>query len=253
MKVDYESAFASAWAMFRGDRDVLLALAGVFLFLPTLATLLLVPPAPMRLAEGATTAEIEAASNTLAAWIVNYAPGLMLASVIALFGVTTILCFYLGRGQPDVKGAMAQAAGVFGRVLLLGILISVPAAIGFVLFIVPGLYIVARTMLAGPALIAQGLGPTAALSLSWRVSRGNMIGLFGIACLGVASGQFMAAPFDAIVNAMRAGGAANPIVITLVEALAAAAVTAVSLGWLLLRIAIYRQLAAAPGGGVNPG
>ena len=46
MKIDWAGIFTDAWGRFKRDRQILLPLAGLFLFLPQFAFYLLVPPLP---------------------------------------------------------------------------------------------------------------------------------------------------------------------------------------------------------------
>lgn len=248
MTIDFRQAFIDSWALFRRDRDVILAVAGLFLFLPTLGVLLLVPAAPPMVPSTATQAEMQAWADQFAAWLASQGPWLLLVQLVGTFGSLMIVIFYLDARTADVAAAITRSAALFVRFLLVMILIYLPVAIGFALFIVPGLYLLGRLMLAVPIVVAEPeRSVTACIGRSWQFSEGNVIGLTGIACLGMVGGQFVAAPFVAIDVAMREAGVANPVMVALVGAAAAAGVTAVTTAWLLVRVTIYRQLAGIAG------
>ena len=50
MKVDFAQLLRDAWALFKGDSDLLLRIAGVFFFFPSYALVLFVPRRPRRIA-----------------------------------------------------------------------------------------------------------------------------------------------------------------------------------------------------------
>lgn len=55
---------------------------------------------------------------------------------------------------------------------------------GLLLFVVPGLYIAGKVVLAGPAIVIDGHGPVSGLGASWRASSGQFLQVFGVVMLG---------------------------------------------------------------------
>ena len=244
MKMSFPNAFREGWALFKRDREVLIAVAAPFLFLPTLALLLLVPAAPIAPARGASDAELEQFAQSLVQWLSENGYWFAAASILSLFGGLTITAFYLDLEARDVRDAAMRALRLLPRYLLAALLILVPASFGLLAFALPGLYVLGRTMLVSPAMIAEPPLPAVrAIARSIALTRGNGLQLAALAGLGLLAGQILPAPFQAIDEAMRAAGADNPIAIVMLDAVAAAIAASIALATILLRVTIYRQLA----------
>ncbi len=249
MKINLPGVFTDAWGLFQRHREVLLSVAALFIFVPTLALLLLVPVAPPWPESGATEPEIQAAANLLAAWIVDNGSMFIGAGILSLYGSLAISAFLLDPDSDDLRAAMARALGLLPRYALAALLIAVPASLGLFVLIVPGLYIMGRTMLISPLLITdRPITATAAIMRSITLTRGNGLMLAGLTGIGLIAGQFLPSPFQQIDTALRAAHAANPVMITIVDSAAAAIAAAVALTTILVRIAVYRQLAARRAG-----
>lgn len=141
MKIDLGAAATAAWALFRRDRDVLFALAGMFLFLPTLATLLLVGPAPQRPAADAGKAAIDAWTTHYADWLSANLPGIGAAALLAMLGGLSITAFYADRARPDVGSALAIALRRLPAFFAQSLMLSLPASIGFLGLLSPALFV----------------------------------------------------------------------------------------------------------------
>lgn len=244
MKINLPGVFADAWSMFSRHREVLVTVAGMFIFLPTLALLLLVPVAPPWPESGATEPEIQAGATALANWLVDHGPVFIAAGITSLFGSLTISAFLLDPESVDLRAALMRALNLLPRFVLAASLVLIPASLGLFVLIVPGLYILGRTMLIGPLLVAdRPIAATAAIMRSIALTKGNGLMLAGLTGIGLIAGQFLPAPFQQMDVALRAARAANPIVITLVDSAAAALAASVALATILVRIAVYRQLA----------
>lgn len=249
MKIDLGAAFAAAWALARRDRDVLTGIAGLFVFLPALATLVLLtppPPAP-QMGTGADEGAVAAWVDAYVAWSAHSTPLLAVSVLASLFGSLTITALYLDNVRPTVAGAMLTAARLFPRYVLLMLGVSVVALVGMALFVLPGLWVMGRTMLVTPALVAerragsdQAPGP---ISRSIDLTRGNGLLMAGLAGIGTFGAQLLMGPFLAISDAMTAAGAANPIAVVLADIGAAIVATAFTLGVTLIRVTIYSRSA----------
>ncbi|WP_374137847.1 MULTISPECIES: hypothetical protein [unclassified Sphingomonas] len=248
MTINLPGIFTDAWSMFRRHQEVLMTVAGMFIFLPTLALLLLVPVAPPWPDSGATEPEIQAGATKLAAWIVDNTSMFAAAAVASLYGALAISVFLLDPGCADLRAAMARALKLLPRYILAALLILVPASLGLFVLILPGIYILGRTMLIGPTLIVERpIAATAAIMRSIALTRGNGLVLAGLTGIGLVAGQILPAPFQRIEEALRIAEAANPVMIAIVDSAAAACAAAVTLATILVRIAVYRQLASRSG------
>lgn len=248
MTINLPGIFTDAWSMFRRHQEVLMTVAGMFIFLPTLALLLLVPVAPPWPDSGATEPEIQAGATKLAAWIVDNTSMFAAAAIASLYGALAISAFLLDPGCADLRAAMARALRLLPRYMLAALLILIPASLGLFVLILPGIYIIGRTMLIGPTLVAERpITATAAIMRSIALTRGNGLVLAALTGIGLIAGQVLPAPFQRIDEAMRAVDAANPVMIAIVDSAAAALATVVALATILIRIALYRQLASSSG------
>ncbi|MFC4988856.1 glycerophosphoryl diester phosphodiesterase membrane domain-containing protein [Saliphagus infecundisoli] len=79
----------------------------------------------------------------------------------------------LGRASSAVLGQFVSLIGIF-------IVYVLAVGIGFVLLIIPGLYLGVRLSLALPACVIDEKGVTESLETSWSVAKGNLLKLFGI-------------------------------------------------------------------------
>ncbi|OYY89323.1 MAG: hypothetical protein B7Y45_12595 [Sphingomonas sp. 28-66-16] len=241
--MDLGRALADMRMVWRRDREILIAVAGAFIFLPTLALLLLVPEAPQSPGAGAGEADMSIFIDAYVGWVSANLRWFGLAALVTLYGALTLYCLYLDRQCEDVRMALTRALALLPRYALASLIVLVPATVGALAFLVPGLYVLGRTMLIGPALVAEKpLVAVASVLRSVALTRRNGLSLLAVATLGLLAGQFLPAPFLAIDEGLRAAGAANPIVVLLLDSAAAAMSAVVAVSIILIRIAIYRQL-----------
>ncbi|CAN5343588.1 hypothetical protein BH09PSE4_BH09PSE4_16930 [soil metagenome] len=234
-------ALADAWALWKRDRALLLPIAGLSLFLPQLAQLLLLPPSPEWPVDR--SPEILAAwfETSYSQWVNAYGPWIILGYLVVLFGSVVILTLFLDEGRPDVRGAFRRAVKVAPRFILASFLAGVPIGLGYLL-VLPGIYLLGRLMLAGPAIVASGDSATKALARSWRVTRGSSLPAFGLAALILLGGSVATEPFLMLGRAMTASNSVNPVALGLLDIGASLVAAAAGLAMLLVEIAVWRQL-----------
>ncbi len=244
MSMDLGGTAADAWAMWRRDRAVLVPLAGLLLFAPTLALLLFVAPAPVPPGAGRTDSEMALFIMNYRAWIGANGGFLIIAGMISALGGLGVTTFYLDRTSATVGDALARAVMLLPRYLLASALVLVPAFIGLLMLVVPGLYVLGRTLLVGPVLVAeQPISAVGAVGRALALSHRRGLVFAGIVTIAFVGQQMLPLPLLAIDEALHRMNAANPLVIAVVDAGAAALTTAVALGLLLFRISLYRRLA----------
>lgn len=243
MPISIKAVLADAWALFRRDRDWLLRLAAPFLFLPSFALALLVPrwpAAPEAQAAGADGRTL-AWAELFGDWAQTYGGWYALAYAVGAFGSAALYAAYLDRGAGDVRGALRRAGSILPRFLLAALLIAIPTGAGLYLWVLPGLYVMGRAMLASPALLAERpLSAVGALARSFALSAGAGLPLMALAGAVLLAGVALAQPFVAIESAAGGGRIAS--------ALAAAGLAAVSmatnLAQMLVAVSAYRRLIA---------
>lgn len=202
--LDSSAAWASATRMVAANRDLLVAIAGVFYVLPGLAGAVFVPSPEM------TSAMTESQMlDVMQEYYATSLPALLALSLLPMAGMLTMLVVMLDAARPTVAQAIRASLRAlpfyFAAQLLiaLGILplslalasvfalalpdrIAVSAAFGILL------YPIMRTMLVGPVIAGRSeRNPVNAIRESFRLTRGNagrillFIGLAGFVFLVV--------------------------------------------------------------------
>jgi hypothetical protein len=259
-KLDTNLAWQNAHAAIKGNREALLAIAGVFFFLPSLAFTLLYPQPPA--ASGSMTpAQAMAFFEKFYRESLPFTLGMTVAQIV---GTMAILRLFAGPSRPTVGDAIAKGAvdaavfllTMFGLSLLASILAGVilalaavtgqqaVAGIAMAAVIVAFLYVFLRLILVMPVMAVEGLrNPAAALPRSWALTRGNVGRILLFLALMVLAYMVIvgiASALLGIVLALVIGSAGAKIAVAIV----AAALGAVFTLYLLTSLAaIHRQLA----------
>lgn len=184
--LDSSAAWASATRMVAANRDLLMAIAGVFYVLPGLAGAVFVPSPAM-------TTEMSEA-QMLAVMQDYYAsslPVLLLLSLLPMAGMLTMLVAMLDTARPTVAQAIRHSVRAlptyFASQLLIALaIVPLSMALASVLaLILPDrlavsvalgmlLYPIMRTMLVGPVVAGEGVrNPVNAIRESVRLTRRN--------------------------------------------------------------------------------
>lgn len=189
MRFDSNRAWQEATALISANRDVLWALAGVFLVLPSFAVGVLAPP-PQPPAG--------ADRDALMALLTNYYnsawPWLLGMAVCQVIGTLAMLALYTDRTRPTVaealqlalRGALpvilAQILAGMAFALVAMILITIAAMTGLQVFatlivalcLAALIYLMVRISLVAPVVMVDGeRNPIAALKRSWALTRDN--------------------------------------------------------------------------------
>ncbi len=153
--------------MARGQWEILLVVAGVLIFLPDFVQSMFLPFPEIKTIDAATIA-------ILNGWFAaNFVP-LLIAAIAMRLGEATLLVLLLDPTRPTVGQAIAIAARLLPAFFLLNLLVTFAVATGFVLLIVPGIYLIGRLLLAAPAMLAtRRASPIAALETSLAMTRGR--------------------------------------------------------------------------------
>lgn len=234
------AAARDAWRRWRSDRDVILAIAGVFVFLPMFAWLLLVPePVAPPGSSGDQKTQI------LIAWAGEHVHWLVLRVGFELFATAAILTFYLARDAHDVRSALRRALSVLPMFAIAVMGSWGLVTLGVFAFIVPGIYVYGRVALTGAVLVAEkGVGVAGAITRSVALTHGNGWRVAALVALPFLAGLVVLQIIGTIDDAMDTAGAANPIGRALIDGAAAIAATASGLARVLLQVSLYRRLAS---------
>lgn len=212
-KLDTNLAWQTAHAAIKGNREAMLAIAGVFFFMPNLTFVLLYPAPPMA-QQPMTPEQALAFFETFYRESLPFTLAMNLAMVV---GAMAIFRLFAGPRRATVGDAIARGA-VDAVVFMVSIfaasmLASVVASVIFAVFALTGLkalagivlaalaaagfYLFFRLILVMPAIAVEGLrSPLASFRRSWTLTRGNagriavfliLLGLAYAVVTGVAS------------------------------------------------------------------
>jgi MFS family permease len=194
MKFDMSRAWNDAVAMMSANRDLLLVVAGIFFFLPSLASAMLVPNM-----QEAMIGDPDRMMEMMTELYADYWWIILLVTLTQGIGYLALLALLRDSGNPTVGEAiktgligivpyivanmlaalagglvvvlLATVGGATGSGLLTGILMIA----GFIVAI----YLFVKFCLSGPVIaIEKRYNPLAALARSWQLTKGNSFRLF---------------------------------------------------------------------------
>jgi hypothetical protein len=237
MKLSYSATWQETLAMLRAHGSTVAAVAGAFLFLPALLVGHFLPrPEAQDFGRLIMLMREYAAEN----W-----PWLLLEGLVNMVGVLAILRLAFPRGNPTVGAAIAAAAMLVPFYFLASVLAGIAMGIGFLLLIVPGLYLIGRFATLGPVIVAEERrNPIDAIRRSFELTRGNGWAVAGLVIVVAIAGLIVMSVANAVLGIvfMLIGGQdlGRFLVLVLTSATSAAFAAVLT----LLYAGIYRRLAA---------
>lgn len=256
MTVTLTALLRDAWASWRHDKELLIAIAGPFVFLPTLAILLIVLPTKPELPPGtdpAAAATLVAYQRDVALWLVRNSPWLLAQQLVSLYGQFAIVGLYLSGTRAEVGAVLLAALKRLPVLLLALIVVAIPTltvgmAFALVPLLLPGFFLVmvvvtARAMLLMPVLHAESpIGALAAVGRSFRATHGHTFMLVA-SILTVYLAMIVAGwPFSAFEAWMA--DAPNPVARVIADSFQAAVTALGAIAIALLQVAAYRRLSS---------
>lgn len=240
-KIDFNIIWDDAKAMGLANRDLLTAIAGMFLLLPWIIARELLPDvkavAPDTPMEIILQIQMQYYADN---WHILLARELLMA-----LGMLAMLALLLRDERPTVGESLKQAAIILPSYMLAQLLEGFALSLGFVALIVPFFYLLARFLLVAPAAAAEGLvNPLDMLRRSFALTKGNGWRIFGVLAIIFVTAQILVWVLTAVTGVI--GGLFLPKDLAdLVENVATGIVAAmVGLFTLLVSAAIYRAAAA---------
>ncbi|MGH6780527.1 MAG: hypothetical protein ACREB5_00270 [Sphingomonadaceae bacterium] len=238
MPLSYGRTWDDMVALFRSHIELLLAIAGVFLFLPSLLTQLAVPD-PQITGQG-----IEALQQYLAHYQ-TYMPTMFLLSIPTALGQASILALVLDPARPTVGMAIQRGVSLLISFIALNMLVNLSVMGGVLFFILPGIYLIGRTFAASPALVAEHrLNPLTGFRRGLEVTRGNGWRVFGILLIIILVGIILSAAITSVLGVAISLLASAETAIFASAFVSAVLDSFIALALVLLAAAIYRQLSA---------
>ena len=238
MKFSYSAAWADVMALLRTHASLIATVAGVFIFLPGLLVAYFLPqPATQDFARiGELWIEYMSAN-----W-----HWLLLNSLVNMVGAIAILLLIFAR-DISVGGAIAGALALLPFYLLTSLLSSLLIGIGFVLLIVPGLYLIGRLGPVGAVVVAESRrNPIDAIQRCFALTKGHgwaVLGLILLVAIAASIVIGIATMLLGILFVLVAGQDLGEMLVLIVRTAGNADMVALML---VLNAAIYRQLNQAP-------
>lgn len=195
MQFDMNQAWREASGMVSANSQVLGIVAGVFFFLPSLATAIFAPmPEPAAGMAG------EEAMAFMSAYYAEAFPWIIGMGIAQAVSVMALLALLTDRSRPTVGDALK--AGVFSlpSYIAAQLLVGMAVGLAFVAIIALGsatgsvalaavlfpvgfagmVYAMTKTSLVAPVIVIDGVrNPIAAIGRSWNLTKGNSLRLFG--------------------------------------------------------------------------
>jgi len=224
-------------ALLASRPEILLTLTGFFLMLPMLVLLMLRWPE----LGGDTSATAVAGWNK---WTEANSLWLLLVAMIGSFGRLAMLILIFDRARPTVGEALAGAGRLFLWFYLAGLLASLAQYGGFLLFVLPGLYIMGRLFVAEPTLVAEGItSPLRVIARSFEVTRGNGWRIFLVSAIMVVGAFIFLLAVSTVVGVLAAVFQLQGLGLFLSAFICASVFSGIYLLLLLLSVSAYGQLA----------
>jgi hypothetical protein len=239
-KLDYRAVWMDARALFTAHKDAIFPIAGFFIFMAAWISAFLVPPLMIENFDDTNQAISEISRYFETNWRV-----LLPTMLVTMYGSLSLYVLLSGRPLNKVGDALAVAAGILVPYLLASLVVGWATLAGFMLFIIPGLYLSGRFAIL-PAVITReaGLGINGSIRRTWQISsKCGWAILFLMLFVAIAVRIFAGVADAAIVTICQsiAGEGGVPIVESAGKALFAA-VEAVL--FVVMLVAVNRQLSA---------
>lgn len=168
-KLDLSACWNDVMHLFRANRELLLGVAGVFVLLPGLAFALFVSRP-----ENPAGAEIETLYRLMLEFYTDNVFWIILVGLANGFASVVMLVLILDSRKPSVGEAMRKGVSILLPYYALGILSNMMVFLGSLAFVLPGIYIFIKLVVAGPAMIAErSYNIPAAMRRSWALTKGN--------------------------------------------------------------------------------
>ena len=170
VKFDMGAAWDDTLQLLKSHTALVGTIAGVFLFLPALAFAWF-GPIPIEPQAGADFHHVMA---TFRESFRQMIPGQVVIALATMIGSVAILRLWLSRTGVSVGEALTFGLMLFPTMLAAQILSGIGIGIGFILLIIPGLYLIGRLALVAPAIADRAIyNPIEAIRTSWDLTRNN--------------------------------------------------------------------------------
>jgi hypothetical protein len=241
MRLDLTRTWADAVAMARANGDALSAIAGMFMLLPSVVSGWILPD-PKDPGKGVTLADMLTANYN---YMAVHWPVVVLSGLIVAFGSLALLALLLHPTRPTVASALRLALIALPFYMLANLLQTLIVLGGFMLLIVPGVYLAARFLCIAPVAVAEGRhGGFAILKRSFELTRGNGLRIVVMLAVMIVVGMVTTTVLGAIVG-IASTSLLSPDLARFANILASSIVeTGLAVAVTIVGASIYRQTSA---------
>ncbi|WP_394730787.1 glycerophosphoryl diester phosphodiesterase membrane domain-containing protein [Altererythrobacter sp. GH1-8] len=220
MKLDMGRAWNDAMAMLKQNRDVTVAVAGLFLFLPVFGLFLLLMHSGISLIIEGQEPDPEFVNQQIVALFTGYWWAFLGVVIAQIFGSVVLMRVLADPARPTVSEALASVPGMILTIIAAQILISLatqalpllgsvlpPAAEALVSLISLPIvfYLTIKFMLMTPIIaIDRERNPIKVLQRSWSLTRNNSFRLFGFMALLIVVGLVLGLLATLIISVVLA-------------------------------------------------
>ena len=261
MSLSYSGVWSDTVRILRANAALFVAVAGAFLFLPSLILAFALPPPTIVTAEA------------LAAYYERNLLWFIVGMTISFLGNLAILVLALDESRPTVSGALRTSLSLLGRYFTVSLLtflmlmvVFIPASLwyggmiaseqpgaatlGALVLMLPGFYLLARLLLAGPIVVAErGLRAIPVIKRSLALTKGKgwqIVGLLLLVSLPFAIATLAATVvFGSLFLLLDAAGGGEGVGAFLLLVLTTAIGTLFNVVLFVLLSALYRASIAA--------
>lgn len=237
-KLEYRAVWREARGLYSAHSEAITAIAGFFIFMSAWISAYFLPPLALADMDDMAGSIRQISSYFESNWYI-----LVPNMLVTMFGSLILYVLLSGHELDKVGDALARAAVLFIPYLAASIIAGWATFAGFLMFLVPGLYLTGRLAIL-PAVIAQypELGVMGAIRQAWQASRGNawailILVLWVAIAVRAISGIIMSIVISVTTGIAGKGGV--PIVEAGVTGIFA---TIEAITVVLLTVAIHRQL-----------
>lgn len=227
------SIWKDTLAVLRADGWTLFAVAAPFTLLVDMVLAQFGPPPP----------------RTVAAMTPQLALVLVLLPAL-IGGVAQLAVAHLvARPGGGPRGALAAAFGAWPMLVAALLLSALPTGLGFLLLVVPGLYVAARLYLSVPIAAIERRGPLAILRRSWVLTSDHawtISWFFVLTILFLLGASLIAGGVAAALGSVLTLVGAKPVGVFAAALVNAAVATLYSIGSAVASTTIYLRLSAGP-------
>jgi hypothetical protein len=239
-KLDYRAVWTDARALLAAHKEAIFAIAGLFIFMSAWISAFLVPPLIVDNLNDTNQALLEISRYFETNWRV-----LVPTMLVTIYGSLSLYVLMSGRRLEKVGDALGIAALLFFPYLLASLLVGWATLAGFFLLIIPGPYLFGRFAIL-PAVFTQDVGDgiTKSVIRTWRVTSNCGWAILFLMLFVAVILRIFADVADTVIVAICQSIAGEPGIPIVESAVKALFVAVEAVAFILMLVAVNRQLSA---------